>query len=169
MMNPWAIPALLSIFGGVLGYQGGRDQENYGREQEQLAEENASLARRELEEQVRRQEIEDSRLRSSFLARAAASGAEVGSGTLLTESTYLEDEQAREMAWMKNSGASAIRLKLEADRRRAKATQKEGKTQQWSSLLGGVAGAFTVAGQAGYFTAPKTTSVSWTAAITGPK
>jgi len=168
-MNPWAIPAIMSIFSGFLGYQSGKEQEQLGRDEEQLAKENAVLAERELAETVRRQEAQDLRLRSATLARSAASGAEVDSGTPAAYMNYQAAEQSRQLAWTKESGASAIRLKLKGDRMRAKAAQDAGKTQQWSSLLQGTIGAFSIAGQSGYFTKPNTTSVSWTSAITGPK
>lgn len=143
--------AAMSIFSGFLGYQGGKDQERLGREQEELAERDALLGKRELQEQVRRQGNEDRRLSASALARAAASGAEVGSGSLDTELEYLKEEQGRQMNWLKTSGASKIRLKLEGDRLRAESTQQKGKNQQWSSLISGFAGAAGYADKQGFF------------------
>ena len=148
-MNWFAAAA--SIFGSVLGYQGGKDQERLGRDQEKLAERDALLGKRELQEQVRRQSNEDARLRSSALARAAASGAEVTSGSIATFLTYQEEEQGRQLNWLKTSGASKIRLKLEGDRLRAKSTQQQGKNQQWGSLITGAVGAFGYADKQGLF------------------
>jgi hypothetical protein len=148
-MNPWAIPAIMSIFGGILGYNAGKEQEAYGRKQEQLAEENAALGRRELEEQIRRQKMDDQRLRSSLLARQGASGAEIGSGTNLTNTEYMEDEQEREMNWLKTSGASKIRVQLKSDMLKADITKSQGKNQQWSSIIQGSLGAFSYADKGG--------------------
>jgi len=148
-MNPFAIPALMSVFGAVLGYGAGSDQKDYARQQEKVAEQNASLARRELEEQVRRQNAEDMRLRGSMLARQAASGAEVGSGTNLTNAEYMEEEQARELNWMRTSGASRIRLELESEMIQADITRSQGEDQQWSSILQGAMGAFAYADKGG--------------------
>ena len=160
-MNPFAIPALMSVFGAVLGYQGGSDQKDYARQQEQLAQKNAALGRRELEEQIRRQDMEDMRLRSSLLARQAASGAEVGSGSNLTTAEYMEEEQARELNWMETSGASRIRLELEAELIQADITKSQGEDQQWSSIIGGAIGAFTFAEKGGM--------MDWGSTTTAPK
>lgn len=149
-MGPWAIPALMSIFGGILGYQGGREAEVLGRQQTLMAEENAMLGKRELQEQVRRQELEDRRLRGAALARGAGSGALV-SGSIATYLSYMEDEQGRQLSWLKTSGASKIRLQLQSDKLRASATISDAKTQQWSSLLQGATGAFGYADQGGAF------------------
>jgi hypothetical protein len=157
-MNPFAIPALLSVFGAVLGFQGGSDQKDYARQQERLAQENAALGRRELEEQVRRQNAEDMRLRGSLLARQAASGAEVGSGTNLTNAEYMEEEQARELNWMRTSGASKIRLELESEMIQADITRSQGEDQQWSSIIGGAIGAFTFAEKGGMLDWDSTTT-----------
>ncbi|GAG51888.1 unnamed protein product, partial [marine sediment metagenome] len=100
---------------------------------------------------VRRQNIEDARLRASALARGAASGAEVGSGTIASYLTYMGEEQGRQMNWLKESGASRIESRRRAAKLRADATKSAGKTQQWTSLLQGGMGAFGYADQGGMF------------------
>jgi len=161
-MNPFMIPALMSVFGGYLGYQGGKDQVKAGRQQEQLAKENASLKRRELEEQVRRQSIDDMRLRGSLLARQAASGAEVGSGTNLANAEDMLEEQESQLNWMKTAGASKIRMALKAEMIQADITKEQGKNQQWSSIINGAMGAFTFAAQGGMMDWGSTTTTAVT-------
>jgi hypothetical protein len=148
-MNPFAIPALMSVFGAVLGFNAGGDLKQTAYKQEQQAEQNALIGRRELAEQVRRQGMEDQRLRSSLLARQAASGAEVGSGSNLVQSEAMEDEQANQLNWLKTSGASKIRMQLQSDKLQASITKDQGKNQQWSSIIQGAMGAFAYADKGG--------------------
>ena len=105
-----------------------------------------------LQEQVRRQNLQDRRLRASALARGAASGAEVGSGSVATEMQFMEDEQAYELNWLKTAGASKIRLQLQGDKLRAGVTIQQGQTQQWSSVVQGLTSAFMFADAGGMFT-----------------
>lgn len=150
-MNPWAIPAILSIFGGVEGYDAGRDVTALGRDQELMAEENRILAKRELQEKVRRQSAEDQRLQSAALAAGAASGAKVGSGSIATHLAYMEDEQGRQLNWLKTSGASRIRLDFQGAMIRARATKMQGKSQGIAALLGGFTRAFGFMDKGGMF------------------
>lgn len=145
----WAAAAM-SIFGAVSSYRGGKKQQALGREQAALAEKNAALAQEELDEGLRRQEAEDKRLQGKALARAAASGARL-SGSAATSLEYLEEEQGRQLDWMKTAGASRIRLQLEGDLLRAKSTQEQGKTSAWSGLFSGLGSAFGFGNRAGMF------------------
>lgn len=157
-MNWWSmIPAVLSVFGGIQGYDAGKEMESLGKEQDLMAEENAILEKRELQEQVRRQDDEDRRLRASATARGAASGADVGSGSIAGYIGYMKEEQGRQMDWLKESGASAIRLRLQGAKMEARATRMRGKAQGMSSLLGGFTDAFMFADMGGAFTKPKVT------------
>ena len=147
----WMIPAAASLFGGLQGMKAGKAQKRLAKEQILLAEQNAVLQQRELDEQVRRQEAQDKKIRSSALARSAASGARVEwsvSGYL----EYMEDEQAQQLDWMKTAGASRIRLDLAGEKMRAKALTIQGKSQQYSSFFSGITGAFSFMDRGGYFT-----------------
>lgn len=148
-MMTW-LPMAMSIFGGVVGYQGGREMEKLGRDQEKQAEENALFEKKELQEQVRRQEDEDQRLRSAALARGAASGATI-SGSIADYLGYMEDEQTRQLNWTKTAGASRIRLNLQAAKSQAEATKIRGETQKWTSLFSGVGHAAAYGDRAGVF------------------
>jgi hypothetical protein len=151
-MNPWMIPAITSIFGAIQGIQAGKEMESVGQRERLLAEENALLETRELAEQVRRQAESDRQVRSSALARAAASGAVADSGSALASREYLEEQQTRELDWMKTSGASRTRLNLQAGYMRADATKRAGVNQQYSSFFGGVTQAFGFLDKGGMFT-----------------
>lgn len=140
----------MSVFGAISGYQAGKRQEALGREQALLAEENAVLAKRELDEGIRRQEAEDARLQGKALARAASTGARL-SGSLATNLAFLEEEQGRQLDWMKTAGASRIRLQLRGDKLRAKATQISGSAQSYQSLFSGLGSAFGYADAGGAF------------------
>lgn len=164
-MNMWLVPAIMSVFGGIQGYESGRQMESQADEMERLAERNSLLERRELAEQVRRQTEEDYRIRSAALARAAASGVRV-SGSVADYLDYMEDEQARQLRWLKTAGASRIRLNLEAGKTQADATRTRAETQKWGSLIQGFTTAFGYMNQGGFFT--KETK-AWKPAITGPK
>ena len=139
--NNWIAPAVMSIFGGVQGYEAGEQMGKQAREMERIADRNALLESRELAEQVRRQAEEDYRLRSAALARAAASGARV-SGSVADYLEYMETEQARQLRWMRTAGASRIRLNLEAGQVQADAARTRAETQKWSSLVQGFTQAF---------------------------
>ena len=164
------LPMIMSIFGALQGASAGGDVMALGREQEKLAEKNALLEKRELQEQTRRQAAEDRRIRGTALARAAASGMRI-SGSVSASLDYLEEEQGRQLDWLKTAGASRIRLNLAAGKLAGKATQIQGRSQQLSSLFQGVSSAFGYADQGGMFSSMNSSMFtrSWTPAITGPK
>lgn len=141
-MSWWYAPAVMSVLGGIQGYNTGREMEELADEQERLAERNALLERRELREQVRRQALEDQRIRSAALARAAASGARV-EGSVADYLEYMADEQDRQLAWLQEAGASRIRLNLEAGRRQADSTRIQASTQMYTSLITGFTQGFS--------------------------
>jgi len=147
---PWVMLAV-TIFGAIQSYQAGKQQEALAREQAALADRNMVLANEELGEQIRRQSEEDKRVRSTALARAAASGAEL-SGSPLAYLDYMEEEQGRQLNWMKTAGASRIRLQNEGDQIRASAGIMKGKNQQWDALFTGVSGAAGISNKYGLFT-----------------
>ena len=153
--NPSYVPAITSIFGGLLGYGEGKQNERLAREQKKLAEQNALLEARELQEQVRRQIEEDARIRSAALARAAASGAKI-SGSVAFYLDYMETEQNRQLDWLKTAGASRIRLNLANNMMQAEATRIRAKSQQYSAILTGLAGGFKALSDAGVFTSETT-------------
>jgi hypothetical protein len=146
----WMVPAAMSIFGGLQGMKAGKEQKKLAKEQILMAEQNAVLAQRELDEQVRRTELENKRIRSSAKARAAASGARL-EGTPMEYLDYMEGEQERQLDWMKTAGASRIRLDLQGEKSRAKALKIQGQNQRTSSFFSGVTGAFSYLDKGGYF------------------
>lgn len=147
---PWVMIAM-TIFGAIQSYQAGQQQEALAEEQAVLADQNAQLQQQELDEQVRRQGKEDSRLRAAARARAGASGARSDSGTISSYLDYMEEEQGRELNWMKTAGASRIRLTLQGDQLRAKAGIMKGQNQQWDALFKGASASAGIASDAGYF------------------
>lgn len=146
----WVMVAM-SIFGAIQGYKAGKDMEDLAEEQALLADRNTVLAHQELNEQVRRQGDEDRRLRASARARAAASGAEMGSGSLATYLDYMEEEQGRQLDWMRTAGASRIRLENQSAMMRSKTTMLQGSNQKWSSLFQGATAAAGYADKHGLF------------------
>lgn len=164
------LPMIMSIFGALEGASAGGDVMALGREQAKIAERNALLEKRELQEQTRRQAAEDRRIRGTALARAAASGMRI-SGSVSASLEYLEEEQGRQLDWLKTAGASRIRLNLRSGLLQAKATTMQGRTQQLGSLFQGVSSAFGYANQGGMFDNMNSSMFtrSWTPAITGPK
>lgn len=146
-------PAAMSIFGAIQGYQGGQDMEANADEMARLAESNRLLAARELQEQVRRQAEEDYRIRSAALARAAASGARV-EGSVADYLDYMEDEQARQLRWLRQAGASRIRLQYQSDMNNVSALRTRANTQKWGSLIQGFTAAFGYMDRGGFFTKP---------------
>lgn len=145
----WVQLAIIA-YGAYKGYQAGKEREALAHEQSLLADRNMVLAKKELNEEVRRQSAEDKRLLGIARARAAASGAEL-SGTPLSYLNYMESEQGRELDWLKTSGASRIRLEHEGDLLRAKAGVLEGKTQQSEALYKGASSAASIYGSSGAF------------------
>lgn len=152
-MNPlWFIPAVMSVFGGVADYNSGKEMEGLAKQQELLAEENAILEKRELDESVRRQEKKDAQVRGAALAKSAASGARV-EGSVSDYLEYIDDEQVRELDWMKTAGASRIRLNKQASINEAKALKIQGKSKKYGLITGAVS-AFSFLGQGGMFSSP---------------
>lgn len=149
-MSAWFLPIAATVLGGIQAVNAGKQAEQLGYEQELLAEKNALLARRELQEQVRRQQKEDERLRSAALARAAASGAQI-SDSVADYLDYFEEEQERQINWLKTSGASRIRLQLSADRIQAKTTRQRGRNQQMSAFFGTITKAYAFGKAGGMF------------------
>jgi len=150
--NPNYVPAVMSIFGGLLGYGSASENRRLAREQRIQAEQNSLLEARELREQVRRQAEQNLRLRSSALARAAASGAKIITGSVAFYLDYMETEQDRQLDWLKTAGASRIRINLNAGIAQADATRIRAESQMYSSIITGVTGAFKFADEAGLFT-----------------
>ena len=109
MNGLWFIPAIMSLFGGIGEYKAGKEMEKLADQQSLLAEENAVLEKRELDENVRRQEVRDKRVRSSARASAAASGARI-SGSVAGSLDYLSAEQSRQLDWQKEAGKSRIKI-----------------------------------------------------------
>lgn len=141
---------VMSIFGAMQGYKAGKQQEELAAQQALLADRNTILAKKELNEQVRRQGDEDKRVRASARARAAASGAEL-SGSPLSYLNYMEEEQGRQLNWMKTAGASRIRLQNKSDKLRAHAASIQGSNQKWQSLFTGFASAASTGAKFGSF------------------
>ena len=141
-----AVSIAMSIFGAIQGAKAGRQQVDLANDMAILADRNTVLATQELNEQVRRQGDEDRRLRSSALARAAASGAEL-SGSPLAYLDYMEEEQGRQLDWMKTAGASRIRLQNQSDKLRARAGVISGESQQWQSIFSGIGSAASTFGK----------------------
>ena len=148
-MYAWLIPALFSLAGGVAGMQGGREVEGLAAQQDLMAEENALLEQRELDESVRRQERENSQLKGKALARAAASGARIEGG-VSDYLEYYEGELDKDVDWMKTSGASRIRLNLQAGKLQAQSTRISGKAQQRTSMWNGLLGAADAFSSSGF-------------------
>ncbi len=153
MTVSYLFPAVMSIFGGIQGYNAAQELRSIAREEERLGERNALLARRELAEQIRRQTEEDRLIRSAALARAAASGAKV-SGSVADYLDYMETEQNRQLEWLRTAGATRIRLELEAVRISAAATRSQASAQGFAALFAGFAGAFSFMDKGGFFTKP---------------
>ncbi len=148
----WFIPAIMSVFGGVGEYKAGKDMEKLAAQQSLLAEENALLEKRELDENVRRQQVRDKRVRGTALAKAAASGARL-EGSVGGYLGYLDSEQGRQLDWMKQAGHSRIQMNKAASQLQAQQTKIAGKAKKFG-LFSGVAGAASFLGQGGFFATP---------------
>lgn len=149
-MNPlWFIPAVASVFGAVTEYNAGKDIKALAVEQELMAEENAALEQRELDENIRRQKLQDAQVRGSALARAAASGRRV-EGSLKDYLSFINDEQTRELDWAKTAGASRIRLNKQAALNQARATRLQAKAKKAGAFTG-LLGAVSMLGKGGLF------------------
>jgi len=149
-MNPlWFLPAVSSLFGAVSEYNASKDIKALAAEQELMAEENAVLEQRELDENLRRQRIQDAQVRGTALARAAASGRRI-EGTLSDYLTTINNEQTRELDWAKTAGASRIRLNLQAARNQARATRLKAKAKK-RAAFSGVLNAASILGAGGLF------------------
>ncbi len=173
----WLIPAALSVFGAVKQYQAGKEMKDLAGRQEQQAAQNRELEIQQLAENVRRQDIADSRLRGSAMAKAAASGAEV-TGSVSDYLGYIESEQSLEMQWMQRAGKTRADLNYSSGMSQAESTRVSGKSQQYAAFgqaagafsfldkggfLGGTGGAATTAGAgAGFMTPPSTPSTGFT-------
>lgn len=145
----WFIPAIMSIFGGIGEYKAGKKMDKLADQQALLAEENAVLEKRELDENVRRQEQRDKRVRGSATAKAAASGARL-EGSVGDYLGYLESEQGTQLDWMKTAGESRVRINKQSSLLQAQQTRIQADSKK-AGLFTGVAGAFSFLGQGGFF------------------
>lgn len=143
-----AVSIAMSIFGAINARNAGKKQVDLSNDMAMLADRNSVLATQELNEQVRRQGQDDQRLRASARARAAASGAEM-SGSPLSYLNFMEEEQGRQLDWMKTSGASRIRLQNEGDKLRARAGVISGEAQQWDAIFTGIGSIASTVGSFG--------------------
>lgn len=167
-MNPlWFIPAIMSVFGGVQDYQAGKDMESLARQQELMAEENAMLEQKELDENVRRQNLRDAQVRGSAQAKAAASGQRV-EGSLSNYLDFIDEEQSREIDWMKTAGASRIRLNKQAANNQARSLRIQAKTRKRGLYSGLLKGA-SMLGAGGLFSSTAAASGAGAAASIGSK
>ncbi len=149
-MNPlWFIPAVSSLFGAVSNYNASKDIKALAVEQELMAEENAALEQRELDENLRRQRLQDVQTLGSATARAAASGQRV-EGSLKNYLSFIDNEQGRQLDWLKEAGASRIRLNLQAARNQARATRLQAKAKKTSAFTD-IFGAVSILGKGGFF------------------
>lgn len=164
MNYSYMVPTAMNLFGAAQGYSAGNDMEDSAKEMEKLAERNKLLGARELQEQARRQAEEDYRLRSAALARAAASGARV-EGSVADYLDNMEEEQSRQLRWLRQSGASRLRLQYQSDLRAADSLRTRAQAQKWGSLVSGFTQAFGWLDKGGMFT--KDTTVSTTPQQTG--
>ena len=147
----WAVPAVISIFGGKSAYDSADKQREYAKRELEIAQFNAKLEERELRETVRRQQRQDERLRGGALARIAASGAKL-TGTTEIVMEDLVEEQERQVAWMQEAGASQIRLRLESARTMYDAAKANIETQKRAAIYDTVFSLFGYADKAGLMT-----------------
>jgi len=87
-----AIGAGLGLVSGLAGYFGSQSR--------------ARSMRRETAEAVRRKYLADQEVLGRAKAAGAASGVEMGSGSLTAYLSTMENEMARQRAWMSRAGAS---------------------------------------------------------------
>ena len=150
MNELWFIPAIMSIFGGINDYKAGKELEGVARQQELQAEENAVLEQKELDENIRRQKIQDDRVKASAISKAAASGARI-EGSTSQYIDYIGEEQGRQLDWMADAGTSRIRLNKQSALLDAQTTRIQAKSQKRSSIFNAGIQAFGFLGQGGYF------------------
>lgn len=147
----WAIPAMLSVYGGMQQYSAGKEMEALAQQQRLLAEKNEVLETKQLEEEMRRQDIKDKQIAGAARARAAASGVEITHGSASDYLEFIHREQTTEMKWMKSAGESRIRLRKQYAMLDAATLEMQAK-QQKQGLYTGIIQAFSFMGQGGLFT-----------------
>jgi len=144
--------------GAAGGLLRGRSQRKSGKQsialagqQEQMAYENRQLELNELEENIRRTELNNRAVRGSAKARAAASGVS-GGGSLDDYTGFIESTQQDEVAWMRSAGESRADQTLQDSLLQASATKIGGEAQKRegvASAIGGIGAAAGILGGGG--------------------
>jgi len=142
-----------AILGGIGKRRAGKEQSKLARQQELMAQENAMLERRELTEGLRRQEIKNEQVSGGAMSRAAASGVTI-SGSTENYLNYIDTEQATQLDWMADAGASRIEQNLQANLLQAKSTKLSAKSMKLGAVTD-LLGAFGMAGQTGLLAGKK--------------
>ena len=148
-MSLWAIPAIMSVFGGMQEHEAGQKMEGMAQQQRLLAEKNAALEAKELAEDVRRQGIKNAQVSGAARARASASGATL-EGTPADYLAFIDSEQSSELKWMKEAGASRIKLRKQYAMMDADSLQLQAE-QQKMGLYTGVLQGVSFLGEGGLF------------------
>ncbi len=133
------------VVGGLVGARGarksGKQSIALAGQQEQMAYENRQLELKELEEGIRRTELQNRMIRGSAKARAAGSGLSEG-GSLTEYLGFMESNQSEEVEWMREAGESRADLNLEAGLLQAQGTRIGGQAQKRQ----GIGSLFSAAG-----------------------
>ena len=127
-----AIPAIVAIVGLAASAYSAYQQADAADEAKEIAEMNADRERAESAEEARRAQKQADRTNSLARARAAASGIAGESSDMYLAA--LEDEQQREVDWIRTSGSSRAKI-IEKEGRRA---HKIGNAEAWSTMASGV-------------------------------
>jgi len=156
----WVLPAMLSVYGGMQQYSAGKEMESLAQQQRLLAEKNEVLETKQLEEEMRRQDIQDKQIAGLAKARAASSGVEITHGSASDYLDFIHREQTTEMKWMKSAGESRIRLRKQYAMLDAATLDMQAR-QQKMGLYTGIIQAFSFAGQGGLFTSAPPAGAAW--------
>lgn len=131
------LPYLSAMFAGASVVQ----QVVTGKRADKLAEANAKLEEKQTAEEARRLSKEQGRVESSAKALAAAGGAKV-SGSQSMFLSEMKAEHGKELAWLKESGAS----KAGATRKGGQNARSQAMAGATSTLTSGITSAYNAFG-----------------------
>lgn len=131
-----AAAAAGAIFSVVSGMNAKSDAKSAARDQERLARENAMNMESETRETERRARGQEDKVAAQRRARAAASGTKAGG----SQQTFMDSEAeefAKEMDWLRTSGANSAAYTIAAGKSAADATRNAGDAAMWSGIASG--------------------------------
>ncbi len=139
LLGAAGISAGVGLFRGRSQRKSGKESIALAGQQEEMAYENRRLELMELEEGIRRTELQNSMTRGTAKSRAAAGGLKL-EGSLNDYLGFMEENQGAEVSWMREAGESRANQTLQDSLLQASATKIGGEAQKREGIASSIGG-----------------------------